>query len=223
MRKLYTHKEFEFVLITSLLALSLSGLYSWKGFIEGFSISYYILIFLNLVYIPIAIIFKKNGFPYYYLIYTLITLFIISKLETSLYNNYTCLLGIVLVILYNPKIKNIALALYFIAVGIAFLLINDPFYNIFIHIAKSIWLIYIFNTIITEQYPRKKLILFDDEIKILTELSKHRLQKSIEFEGFSESTIYRRIKSACNRNHLSKAELIEEFKKELEHNELEKK
>ncbi len=72
---------------------------------------------------------------------------------------------------------------------------------------------YIFDLVVVKRYSERPLVLYDDEIKILTELSKNRLQKSISLDGFSESTIYRRIKAACNRNKMSKSELLDEFKR----------
>ena len=74
------------------------------------------------------------------------------------------------------------------------------------------------NHLIKTKYERRKLSLYDDERKILETLSKNRLQKSIELDGFSESTIYRRIKAAMKRNNLTKKQLIEEFIKEQNEN-----
>ncbi len=74
------------------------------------------------------------------------------------------------------------------------------------------------NHLIKTKYERRKLSLYDDERKILEVLSKNRLQKSIELDGFSESTIYRRIKAAMKRNNLTKKQLIEEFIKEQNEN-----
>ena len=165
---------------------------------------------------PFIFIFKRHSFPYFYLVHSLILTFVIAFSKTFLYNNFTSLLGIFLVILFVPKLKRISLQLYFIATSIAFALNEENLCHYFLHTTCAVWLYLVFNYIIAERYPRKKLILYDDEIKILTELSKNRLQKSIELQGFSESTIYRRIKSACKRNHLSKQQLIEEFKIELE-------
>lgn len=214
MRKKYNKKEHMFIFITSFLAAILSGLYAWRGFIEGFSIGLYSVIILNILYITFTLIFKKDGFPIFYLVYTLIIIFVIASIKTRLSNNYSSLLGIFIVILYKPSIKRQAMILYTTALCLAFLLNEDTFYNFLIHITKSIWFYYVFDEIITDCYPHKKLILFDNEIKILEALSKKRLQKSLIFDGMSESTIYRRIKAACKRNHMSKAELIEEFKRQ---------
>ena len=216
MPKFNNEREKEFVLSTSILSLVISCLYIWKGLDEGFYITTYIIISLQILYVPFIFIFKRHSFPYFYLIHSLILTFVIAFSKTFLYNNFTSLLGIFLVILFVPKLKRISLQLYFIATSIAFALNEENLCHYFLHTTCAVWLYLVFNYIIAERYPRKKLILYDDEIKILTELSKNRLQKSIELQGFSESTIYRRIKSACKRNHLSKQQLIEEFKIELE-------
>ena len=207
-------KEKDFLLTTTILSAVIALLYLWNGFSEGFLIGTYIIISLAFIYVPVVWIFGKPGFTLFNLIYGLILVFIIAFHKTYLYNNYTGLIAVFIVMMIMPNLKWHALALYFTAITIAFALNEENLCHYLIHITRAIWLFYIFNHILENKYKRKKLILYEDEIKILNELSKNRLQKSIELDGFSESTIYRRIKSACLRNNLTKKQLLEEFKKE---------
>lgn len=214
--KFYEEKrERDFVLFTSLLSFILGLLYIWKGFTEGFLLVTWIVTFFCFLYIPAVMVFRKQGFIVYNLIYALVLVFIIAFYKSYLFNNYTGLIGIFFLMILCPKLKWLSVILYGVAVCIAFALNDEKLCPFFIHIVRSSWLIYIFDSITRERYHSRKLILYDDEIQILTELSKNKLQKSIDLEGFSESTIYRRLKAACKRNNLSKIELLEAFK--LEH------
>lgn len=207
-------KDLKFLIITSVLSLIIGLLYLWKGFSQGFYAGTYIIIFFSLIYIPVVFIFGRNGFAFFNLIYGIVLVFIIAFYKSFLYNNYTGLLAMFVVMMVKPKLKWLAVALYGVAVCVAFIFNEENLCNFLIHCCRSAWLFILFDSILTERYEPKKLVLYDDEIKILTALSKNKLQKSLEVEGFSESTIYRRIRSAMKRNNLSKKELLEAFIKE---------
>lgn len=211
-------QEKEFVLVTTCLSFVIGLLYVWKGFQEQFFISTFVVIGMSFLYVPFVWFFRRIGFSVFNLIYSVVLIFIIAFNDTYLYNNFTGLLAMFFVIIVLPKIKWYALAVYFIAVSIAFALNQENLCHFFIHITRAVWLFYIMNHLIKTKYERRKLLLYDDERKILEALSKKRLQKSIELEGFSESTIYRRIKSAMKRNNMTKKQLIEEFIKEQTEN-----
>lgn len=211
-------KERHFVLVTTVLSFLLASLYFWKGLREGYSIITFIVIGMAIIYIPIVWIFRRLGFAIFNLLYSVVLIFIIAFSDTYLYNNYTGLFVVFIVIMVMPRLKWPALMLYFIATSIAFGLNEEDLLHYLIHLVRSAWFFHIFNHVLTSKYERKKLILFEDERKILTELSKNKLQKSIVLEGFSESTIYRRIKAAMKRNNLTKKQLLEEFQKEQTEN-----
>lgn len=214
MEKKYNKKDLRFLTITSILSLILGLLYVWKGFTQGFYTGTYIIISFSILYIPTVFFFGRNGFVYFNLVYGIVLVFIIAFYKSFLYNNYTGLLAMFVVMMIKPKLKWPAIILYGIAVCIAFIFNEENICNFIIHCCRSAWLFILFDTILTERYEPKKLVLYDDEIKILTALSKNKLQKSLEVEGFSESTIYRRIRAAMKRNNLSKKELLEAFIKE---------
>lgn len=214
--------DLRFILITAFLSFLTAALYAWKGIHEGFFTGTGIIIAANLLYIPFSFLFKRKGFCYFYLIYAIVLIFILAFYKTYLYNNFTSLFIIFAVIMIKPELKIPALASYFIIVSTAFAFNEELIYHYFIHITRSVWFYYIFSFVIEKKYNRRKLILYDDEIYILNELCKNRLQKSIEFDGYSESTIYRRLKAAMTRNRLTKKELLEEFRKEYLNKENEK-
>lgn len=211
-------KEKHFILITTALSFLISVLYVWKGLTEGFYPGTHAVIFMSFIYIPVVWIFRRPGFAIFNLAYAAVLVFIIAFNDTYLYNNFTGLIAVFIVMMVAPKLKWVSLATYILATIIAFALNEENLCHFFIHIARCGWLFHIFNHVLSSKYKRNKLILYDDERKILTELSKNRLQKAIELEGFSESTIYRRIKAAMKRNNLTKKQLIEEFKKEQTEN-----
>lgn len=218
MRVFEDKNEKQFILISSVISFVIAVLYVWKGFSEQFYTGTFIVIGMALVYIPVVWIFRRPGFAVFNLVYSVVLVFIIAFHDTYLYNNFTGLLAVFIVMMVLPKFKWPSLIIYFVAVSVAFALNEENLCHYFIHVSRSVWLFHIFNQVLSSKYERKKLILYDDERKILKELSKNKLQKSIDLEGFSESTIYRRIKAAMKRNNLTKKQLIEEFIKEQTEN-----
>lgn len=212
---IFSDDDKTFIAVTSMCSFLISLLYFWKGLMEGFSIGAWIIIGANLLYIPLALIFKRKVFSVFFLFYAVALVFITAFHKTFLYNNYSSLFIVIIVIMVRPAFKLPAIITYLVTISAAFAINDEHLYHYFIHITRTVWFFYMFNHVLGGKYHRRKLILNDDEIKILTELSKKRLQKSIEFDGYSESTIYRRLKAAMTRNKLSKAELLEEFKKEF--------
>ena len=68
--------------------------------------------------------------------------------------------------------------------------------------------------VLNNRFERKKLILYEDEIKILEQLRSGKMYQK-EVEGFSENTVYRKLKAARERNgNITKDELLELYKKE---------
>lgn len=207
-------KEKKFLLIVCSLTTIISILYVWNGILEQFYIATYIFIGIHLAFIPVVLMFRRKGFSVYCLLYAVVLVFIIAFHKTNLYNNLTGVLIIMIAVLVMPKYKKLAFILYVVAVSVAFAINEENLCHYLIHVSRFSLAFFVFDFVMVEKYSEKKLVLYDDEIKILTELSKNRLQKSISLDGFSESTIYRRIKAACKRNKMSKAELLDEFKRQ---------
>lgn len=214
--------EKTFLITISFLSAIVSVLYIWNGLLEQFYIATYVFIGLHILFIPVVLLFRRTGFIIFTIIYAIVLVFIIAFYKTYLYNNFTGALVMMVAVLVAPKFKKMIFGIYIIAISVAFALNEENLCHYLIHIVRFTLAFYVFDFIMRERYTPKKLILYDDEIKILTELSKNRLQKSIEMDGFSESTIYRRIKAACKRNKMTKADLLDEFKKSFINNQTDK-
>lgn len=214
--------EKTFLITVSFLSAIVSVLYIWNGLLEQFYIATYVFIGLHILFIPVVLLFRRTGFIIFTIIYAIVLVFIIAFYKTYLYNNFTGALVMMVAVLVAPKLKKMIFGIYIIAISVAFALNEENLCHYLIHIVRFTLAFYVFDFIMRERYTPKKLILYDDEIKILTELSKNRLQKSIEMDGFSESTIYRRIKAACKRNKMTKADLLDEFKKSFINNQTDK-
>lgn len=201
-----------FVLYTSLLSGLIAVLYAWKGIREQFSAGTLIIITANLLYIPAAAIFRRKCFSYFYLAYAVVLVFILAAEKTFLYNNFSALFIICIVIMIHPKIERLALALYFCAVCICFALSEETLYHFFIHIARSLWFLGIVTFVLGSKFERKKLILYEDEIKILEQMCSGVIYQK-EVTGYSENTVYRKLKAARERNgNITREQLIELYR-----------
>ena len=203
-----------FVLFTSVLSGILCALYVWKGFSEGFFIGTWIIALMNFLYIPAAAIFRRKCFSYFYLIYAVILVFMIAFEKTFLFNNYTALFLVCIVIMIKPQVRFVAISLYIAAICVAFSLNGESVFHFLIHLTRTIWFFGTVFFVIDNNFERKKLILYEDEIKILLQLCDGKIYQK-EVEGFSENTVYRKLKAARERNgNLTREQLIELFKKE---------
>lgn len=208
-----------FVSFTCTIAAIISVLYIWKGIQEQFTNGTIIYILMNILYIPFALIFKKKSFSYFYVIYSIILVFVIAFDQTFLYNNYTALFILSLVIMIKPKATKTAIIIYFITITIAFSINEEVLYHYFIHVVRSIWFIGLEIYVLDNKFERKKLILYEDEITILSQICDGKTYQK-EVKGFSENTVYRKLKAARERNgNISKEQLIELFLKEYHPNE----
>lgn len=207
----------KFILFTSTVSLVLGLLYLWKGFKTGFPPLGCIIISLNFLYVPFAFVFSKKGFPYFYLLYSAVLVFSIAFEETFLYNNYTALFIVCIVMMINPKLRFPAIVFYVVLVTVAFALNDEILYHYFIHVVRSIWYVGIVEFVLNDKFKRKKLVLYEDEKNILRQLCNGKVYQK-EVEGYSENTIYRKLKAARERNgNLTRDQLVEEFRVELEY------
>lgn len=208
LKKYKTFLDDKFVAYTSIFSLLLGLLYIWKGFSYGFNIWNWIIISIDFLYIPAALIFKKKIFPVFYLTYAIFIVFVIAFNKTFLYNNFSALFMICIVVLLFPKSAVPSFILYFLACCIVFAINEESLCHFLIHIVRSIWYISILLYTINNRYERKKLILNQDEKNILEQLSNGKVYQK-EVEGFSENTIYRKLKKARERNgNLTRDELL---------------
>ena len=116
----------------------------------------------------------------------------------------------------RPELEVFAVILYFVSVSIAFTIDGETLIHFFIHVVRSIWFFAIVSYVLNDRFERKKLVLFDDEKKILDQLIDGKKYQK-EVEGFSENTIYRKLKAARERNgNLTREQLLEMYRKEIE-------
>lgn len=203
-----------FNLYTSVISILITVLYFVRGIFEGFNVGIIIVMAMNFIYVPIAFIFKREGFSYFYLTYAVILIFLISLEETKLFNNYTALFMVCIVMMIQPKLEFIICCIYFACISAAFIINDENLIHFFIHVFRSIWFISIISYVLNNRFQRKKLILYDDEKKILNQLCEGKVYQK-EVEGFSENTIYRKLKAARERNgNITRDELVEMYRKE---------
>jgi len=203
-----------FVLFTSVLSGIICALYIWKGFNEGFFIGTCIIAVMNFIYVLVAAFFKRKCFSYFYLVYSVILVFLIAFEKTFLFNNFTALFIVCIVVMIKPKVKYIAMLLYFAAVCVAFSINGESVFHFLIHIVRGIWFIGSIFFVLENQFERKRLVLYEDEVKILEQLCDGKIYQK-EVEGFSENTVYRKLKAARERNgNITREQLVELFRKE---------
>lgn len=161
-----------FVLFTITISALLSLLYCWKIYLEkDFKLIGLIIVGMNLLYIPIALIFRKRAFCSFYLIYSIVILYAAAFEKTYLYNNYTALFIVCIVIMMQPKLRIPAIAIYFAAVTIFFILNEEKeIYLYLIHVIRSLWYIALTEFVLNDKFRRKKLVLYEDERRILDQL-----------------------------------------------------
>lgn len=211
------HFNNNFVLCTSIISGILTLLYFWKGIQSGFTLWAYIVIGMNFLYIPFSLIFQEKVFAPFHLVYAILLVAVIAFTKTYLYNNFSALFIICIVVMINPKIRNISFILYFVAVCIVFAFNEENLCHFLIHVFRSAWFIAIVLYVTDSKFDRKKLILYEDEKKILDQLLDGKMYQK-EVEGFSENTVYRKLKAARERNGgITREELIELYKQEKDY------
>lgn len=204
-----------FVIFTSGLSVILCALYVWKAFLsKNFFWGSWIVPAVNLLYVILAFFLNRKAFVWFYLLYSVVLVFLIAFEKSCLFNNYTALFMLCIVIMMKPSIKYAAISLYFAVVSIAFLINEESIVHFLIHIDRSVWFLGSIFFVLNSHFEPKKLILFEDEEKILEQLCSGKIYQK-EVEGFSENTVYRKLKAARERNgNLTREQLIELYKKQ---------
>lgn len=204
-----------FVIFTSGLSVILCALYVWKAFLsKNFFWGSWIVPAANLLYAILVFFLGRKAFAWFYLLYSVVLVFLIAFEKSCLFNNYTALFMLCIVIMMEPSIKYAAISLYFAVVSIAFLINEESIVHFLIHIDRSVWFLGSIFFVLNIHFEPKKLILFEDEEKILEQLCSGKIYQK-EVEGFSENTVYRKLKAARERNgNLTREQLIELYKKQ---------
>lgn len=212
--KFENKSEKRFLIITSVLSLLQGLFYIYDGIVTGFTLNDFVLAGIDLLYIPLVLFWKRQGFVVFICIGSALLVYVNSQMETYLFNNFSALLCLFMAILVYPKIKNYLMIGYLFITALAFALNTEPMHLFLIHAIRSMWLFTIYDFAIYCNYTRKPVILTEDEQQIIAQLCEGKLQKELELNGYSESTIRRRLDSAMKRNDIkSKDELKDLYKK----------
>lgn len=199
-----------FILVTSGYSILISFLYFWQGVVETFSPNLLLYIAINLLFIPITLIAKKNICVPYLLIYSVILNYLLAFTPTYLYNNFSSFFLICIVLSICPRVKKLALLIYFITSTLAFMYNSEKLYHYFIHITRCGYF-YLLISFITSKLEKIKLDLTKDETLILRQLSLGLQQK--EIKEFSKNTVTKKLRAARERNKItSNYELIVKYK-----------
>lgn len=188
-----------FVILSSAFSFVIAALYFLKGLQSGFLLGTWIVIAMNLAYIPLTVVFRRRSFSWFCLVYAVVLVFLTAFEKTLLLNNFTPLFLVCIVIGLRPKWKWFALSLYFLSICIAFALNEESALCFLIHTVRSLWFILCMLHVLDSHFERKKIVLYEDERKILDQLLEGKVYQK-EVEGFSENTIYRKLKAARERN-----------------------
>lgn len=199
-----------FIKVTCIMAAIITALFIYKAMQEGFSYGAWIIIAANAIYIPGSLLFKRKFFLYWSIFYCLILVFLIATTKSFLFNNYTALFVVFIVMAIKPEIKLPIILAYIVAVSIAFMINSETVYHYLIHLTRTAWIYYILDFFIQNKFTRKPLDLTEDEKKILDELNEVKLLKAVTC--FSKNTITQKLKDARERNKIdTNAELLAEY------------
>lgn len=205
-----------FVVLSAVFSFVISALYFLKGLQSGFLFGTWVVIGMNLIFIPLIFIFRQKIFSAFFLLYAVVLVFLTAFEKTLLLNNFSPLFIVCIVIGLRPKWKWFSLSVYFAAISIAFALNEEPVICFLIHIVRSFWFILCVLYVLDNYFNRKKIVLYEDERKILDQLLEGKVYQK-EVEGFSENTIYRKLKAARERNGCkTREELLEKYRAEKE-------
>lgn len=208
---MHNKKELIFIHVSSCLSLLHAFGYFWLGFQSGFTVCIIAMIILDVLYVPTTFINSVKIFPIYLIIFSCSLIFITAFITSELFNNYSALLCLFVAILILPRFKNILMGLYLIVSAVAFCVAGDPVVHLLIHFSRAMWIFIIYDFIIYVKYERKPVVLFDEEIEILEQLTNNNLLKEVELNGLSERTIRRRLDAAQERNGLNSRNELKEL------------
>lgn len=157
----------------------------------------------------IALFFGGKGIWLSYFVYTNI-----HALNMT-YDNLTCIAIISLLFTFTPELnlkQGIAMTTFYLTDVFVVASLHDKTpWHIYVHLLRcSAFCLAMWYLKVTVQ-KKSELKLLPDERKILEQLAEGKQQK--EVQGFSESTVSRKLQKAADRNKLSTEELKMRFSK----------
>lgn len=192
------------VLISVMLVSVLVLLHTWQFIRSDFNIKALVNLAVSVAYIPIVMICGLKAVPLFLACYGLI------YIPFESFDNYTSLFLLFSAISINRKLKGL-IWVYLIETLICYIIKGFQISHIAI---TACYIIYMWNVYIIIQNKRlevEKLTLTDDEVHILNQLLDGKEIK--EVVGFSQNTVYKKLRSARERNDcITNDELILRYK-----------
>lgn len=202
-----------FLLVTSVLSFLISMLYLIKGMQTEFKPGTWFIVGVNLAYPFVAFFLRGKGIPFYLAGYAVLLVFLTAFEKTFLFNNFSALLVVFVAAMMKPKFEIPGIILYLITVTVAFVLNEESLLLFLIHVVRTLWFFVAFIYAMSLRFGHSELVLYEDEKRILDQLLDGKMYQK-EVEGFSENTVYRKLKAARERNNCAtRDELIELYRK----------
>lgn len=155
----------------------------------------------------LILLFGRQGMAFGFMIYACALIYV------NTFYNYGSIFLLLIAVGAYPKIRVPSIIVYAINVVISFSLQKLLAFSVAIHFVYLI-LFWICTKYVYRVNASQTLNLKDDEVYILKELAKGKMQK--EIDGYSQQTITAKLKNARERNMCeTTAELLNLFKQEL--------
>lgn len=111
--------------MTCILSFMQGLFYVYDGIITGFTINDFVLAALDFGYIPMILIWRKKGFVVYICLFSALLIWVNSRIETYLFNNFSALLCLFIAFMVFPKIKYFCMVGYLVVTAFAFAFDNE--------------------------------------------------------------------------------------------------
>lgn len=187
-----------------IIAIVLVLLHSWQFYKSDFMIQPMINLTASLIYIPLVLIFGLKSLPIFLMCYG----FVYIPFES--FDNYTSLLLILSAISLDKRLKD-CIWIYVLETISCYIGKGWEISHVTITICYIIFLWNVFTFIQDNHAINEPLLITKDEELILNQLLSGCEIK--EVEGFSQNTVYKKLRDARERNKcITNAELLIRYK-----------
>ena len=182
------------LLLKSVICVSVLSMCHWIQFVNsGYMIQPLVRAICATTYVVTAILFGKKSWP--------IALFVwaMALVYFNRFCNYTSFIMILIAIGRNKSLKFPYIYSYFIAVIVCLYLYKDTYTHLLIHVGGCYFFYNVYLVIMNFVEPNQvPLDLTSEEEDILKQMAEGKEIKSVS--GYSQNTIYDKLKSARKRN-----------------------
>lgn len=196
--------------ITALFAFIINGFHIYQFIDSGFMVEPAIRMGFNTLLPFLVFFFKENIIPFYFAVFGL-------ALEQFItFENYTCFFMVSFLCITKRKFNIPILALYAIGAVIRSTRLHNTPVHLIMHLINCTFIMTCIQAvmqIVRKSFSStKRLVLTDDEMRILSQKIKGMNNDSIE--GYSRNTVSRKLSNAARNNHITVRELIERYREE---------